>query len=997
MMKHVPILRYHVKQVIYPLLANPAIIKRGERLTLEFDPRDRDWKRPLPLVDDFKVSVITTNSAYPATKVLPVTHFTVGFSSHWPEYSEERQPRARVYLVTVDVPASVPVHLYDLTVTAAMKDGSKLVDSQPHALQVVDEFKTDYTFAQLTDIHVWGPEAVYVGANTHERNWRHEDYSEVDGYGATYYHKAIQQMNRAKPDFLVYTGDYDFGLTWMYEQDYADFSAYKDSPWSGKYYETWFEMDWFYEETLKLEVPVFIQPGNHDAWARFDQLNEALEEDYLVSWKDLFGPPYFSFDYGPDNHFTAVNSIDWAAEERSLHWAGPPGLLGPHHWQGQVRGGGDAFEAGWTREREVAIHECDFIDQLKWVKQDLEAHASSKMKAILVHHDPWKVEGSGEAFDDCALIPGFVAFGGKGSGRLSLIKLARENSVAIVLSGHDHSDGYGSIQWADGGGEVIFANTTSTQSPDGDPQGRWQFPGYRVIRVKDGGVENCYYLLASDEGGNPLQYSWPFYKETHVGGPTNLHDLEVPAIETVWDPRSGSAESIECMITNHLTGYEISTDGAWSGDLDGAFMEFAMPYLSHGYYYTVTNGAVAEVFDAAEHRTIGVTTDVAHAPGGGSPSMKTVKVSRSEEPDAQAPTCNSFQINGGADNTAEARVTLTNDAVDLGGSGLLDMKVWNDGESQRAAQWQSYKERTGWDLRHEAGERGVSVRFRDGAMPGNISKVYSAAIRLVGSSPRVTAITPATARVGDKIAIEGAGFADSQTRESGVLFNGISSDIASWSDTRLVCTVPYGVCTGEVTVVTDIGSASSEFRVTPVIERVVPDYCYNCGAVHIENLEGTGFSSSGMEVKLTSGPGVISATNVEVVSPQSITCDFDMTGVPIGYYTLEIRSEDGSSSILQSGLAVDCPPPALDGLEPSSGKNTGTVDVDLAGGDFREGMRAFLTRGKTEIEAKTVKVTSATRAECTFDIAGAAAGRWKLHVRNIDGKSATLSRRFAID
>ncbi|MBN1288419.1 MAG: metallophosphoesterase [Actinobacteria bacterium] len=282
-MKKAPINRDRIKQVIYPTLGYPAIIKHGEHLTLEFDPRNQDWSKALPQITGFQVLVTTTNSVYPATRVLPVRDFTVGFSTHWPEYSQRIQPRARVYLVTVAVPETVPMHLYNLTVTGTQKDGSMLIDSQPHALQVVNEYKTDYIFAHMTDIHVWGQEAAYVGSSTHERGWRLQEYSETEGYGAIYYHKSIQQMNRAKPDFLVYTGDYDFGLTWLYKQNYADFDAYKNSPWSDEYYETWFEMDWFYTETLKLNVPVFMVPGNHDGWARYDQLNVSLEEDYLAS------------------------------------------------------------------------------------------------------------------------------------------------------------------------------------------------------------------------------------------------------------------------------------------------------------------------------------------------------------------------------------------------------------------------------------------------------------------------------------------------------------------------------------------------------------------------------------------------------------------------------------------------------------------------------------------------------------------------------------------
>ncbi len=1001
-MKKVPINRDRIKQVIYPTLGYPAIIKLGEHLTLEFDPRNQDWSKALPQVTGFQVSVTTTNSAHPATRVLPVEDFTMGFSTHWPEYSQSVQPRARVYLVTVKVPKTVPLHLYDLTVAGKLADGSILTDSQPHAVQTVVDYKDDYTFAQMTDVHVRGLEANYISSNVQDRGYRHQEYSETDGYGAAYYHKSIQQMNRAKPDFLVYTGDYDFGLTWLYKQNYADFSAYENSPWNGKYYETWFELDWFYTETLKLDVPVFMVPGNHDGWARYDQFNVNLEEDYLAAWRDLFGPQYFSFDYGPDYHFTAVNSMDWTPAQRNLHWAIPDKLLGPFKWQGQVTGGGDPFEAGWTQELENAINEDDFTGQLFWVKQDLEAHASAKMRTMLIHHDPWKTGGSGSMFDEMPVIPGLLPAGGKGKGRLSLVKLARENKVALVLSGHDHSDSYGSIGWEAGGGEVKFVNTTSTQFQDGEPQNRWEFPGYRFIHVNDGEVENFYYLLANDEGGTSLQYSWPFYAGTNVGGPTNLSDLTDPAIGTAWNPRPGSAQSVECTITNHLTGYEIIPGGDWSGDLDGAFMEFPMPHLSGGYYYNVTNGTFGEVFDnaAADHRTYGVTTDVSHAPGVATPATKTVKVSKSATPDTQAPSCTSFQIDGGAATTSESHVTLSNDAVDLGGSGLLDMKIWNDGEPEDSAQWQRYEVSTEWELRHEAGLRTVNVRFRDGAMPGNVSDPYSATITMLGSAPTIATVTPGAAHVGDQVVIDGTDFGEQWTREDRVLFNGIAADVVSWGDTRITCKVPYGACTGQVNVFTNAGSVSSGVHVMPLIDTMDPDYGYNTGPAHVENLEGTGFFAGGTSpaVKLTDGPVDISARYVEVVSPQSITCEFDITGAAVGYYSVLVQNEDGYGDTLVGVFAVDSPPPTLTGITPDGGINTGTVDItDLAGDNFRDGMRAWLIKGAAEIEAENVVIASPTRATCTFDITGAEAGKWDVQVQNKDGKGGTLSQGFVVE
>lgn len=1000
-MKKVPINRDRIEQVIYPTLGYPEIIKHGERLTIEFDPRKQDWSKALPQITGFQVSVTTTNSAYPATRVLPVEDFTVGFSTRWPEYSQDLQPRARVYLVTVEVPGNVPVHLYDLTVTGTLKDGSVLIDSQPHAIQVLNEYKTDYTFAHMTDIHVWGQEAAYIGSNTHQRGWRHEEYSETDGYGATYYHKSIQQMNRAKPDFLVYTGDYDFGLRWLYKQNYADFDAYKNSPWNKEYYETWFELDWFYTETLKLDVPVFMGPGNHDGWARYDQLNENLEEDYLASWRNLFGPRYFSFDYGPDNHFTMLNSIDWTPAERSLHWALPMALLGPHQWQGQVTAGGDTFEAGWTREREGAVNEDKFTGQLLWVKQDLEAHASAKMKAMLLHHDPWKHEGSGSMFEHMAVLPGFLPWGGRGTGRLSLIKLARKNKVALVLSGHDHSDAYGSVEWEAGGGEVKFANTTSTQFQDGDRQNRWEYPGYRFVHVKDGEVENCYYQVAGDESGAPLQYSWPFYAGTSVGGPNDLEALVDPAIETAWSPRPGSAQSVDCTITNRLTGHEITPGGGWSGDLDSAFVELPMPYLSGGYYYTVTNGTIVEVFDneAADHRTYGVTTEVSHATDVARPATKTVTVSKSATPDTEEPTCTAFQIDGGAETTSLARVTLTNNAVDLGGSGLMFMKIWNDGDPEDSAQWQRYEASTGWDLRHESGVRTVNVRFRDGAMPPNVSDLYSATITLVGNTPTTGAVTPGAARVGDRVVIDGAGFGESRTGADGVHFSGIAAEVVSWGDTHIICAVPHGTCTGAVTVFTDAGSVSSEFHVMPTIDMIVPDHAHNTGLVHIDNLEGTGFFAGGAvpDVKLTDGPNDIPAKAVVVVSPQSITCDFDLTGATVGYYSMVVKNEDGYSEMLSGGLVVDNPPPDVAALTPDSGTNTGIVDItDLAGDGFLDGLRAWLIKGGAEIEANNLVVAAPTKVTCTFDITGASAGKWRVRVQNKDGEEGTISRGFTV-
>ncbi|MCX5973285.1 MAG: metallophosphoesterase, partial [Coprothermobacterota bacterium] len=329
----VPIDRNRINQVIYPSFGNPAILRCGDQLTIEFDPRDQNWSLPFPVYQEFSAFLRTSNGSFPLTKTLRVDGFTIGYSAQWPEYAQARNTNARIYLVKVAVPADVPSDLYDLTLSGKGQDGVWLLDSQPHAVSVVAQFKQDYTFCQMTDIHVWGPEAKYPGASTQDKNYRHTDYRETDGYGAAYYHKAIEQVNLTKPDFAVFTGDYDFSQKWLYKQNYAEYSAYRDTIYGGRTYEPYFEMDWFYQETLKLDVPVFMTLGNHDSYSRYNLFNTKLEEDYMNSWRNLFGPQYFSFDYGPDAHFLALNSNDWSSSQRNLHWAIPNVILVPGKWQ----------------------------------------------------------------------------------------------------------------------------------------------------------------------------------------------------------------------------------------------------------------------------------------------------------------------------------------------------------------------------------------------------------------------------------------------------------------------------------------------------------------------------------------------------------------------------------------------------------------------------------------------------------------------------------------
>jgi 3',5'-cyclic AMP phosphodiesterase CpdA len=661
-----------IKTLIYPTIGNPVIIRKGVDFTLEYDPRKGDATLPVPSITAFKANITTTNEPFPVTRTLGVVSFEQAFSKVWPNLSGYT-----VYRVTVKVPAGAIEHLYDLKVYAKT-GGVWKNNAQPHAVQVVNAYKDQFSFCQLTDIHMFGPELNRFYVNQKERGAR-----PPNGPGAVYYQKAIAQVNLQKPDFCVFTGDYDYCQAYYTQNEGA--------PW-GTCTEYEFEASWFYDETLKLDVPVFMVPGNHDS---YNEGVEGAKEDGQENWKKLFGPLNYTFDYG-DYHFLALDTMDWPAELRiSFNWFWI--VLQPYKYKGQLRGGGDPYADG--EHFELVPPEDTFTGQLAWMRDDLKAHQGSRMRVVAMHHDPMKT--SGHQWKDDPIL-GM----GNGEGRMAGVQLMREYDVALTVSGHDHWDGYTTVDWLSGGGQVKFVNTTSVEfQADGDSP---YYPGYRRIWINDGQVESFNYV-------DPM-YSYPVYDGTNVGGTTNLHNLSTPAIESSFSSGAPwNSEDVSCTVNNHL-----------SKPLPAALLDFPMPYLSGGYYYVVQNGSVGEVYDnsdtAPDHRTFEVSSDV------NAGESKTVRVYKSAGADLASPT-GTLQINGGAPSTPSRAVTLGITAADTG-SGVKDMMVSNSSTFKNAV-WEDFNPTRAWTLAAgAAGTRKVYVQIRDMAMPGN-TVVLTASIKYV--------------------------------------------------------------------------------------------------------------------------------------------------------------------------------------------------------------------------------------------------------------------------
>ncbi len=694
--------KYKITKLIYPTLGNPSITKSGNNFTVEFDPREQNFDQPFIPLYAFQAEVRSSNDKYPVIKKLPVFSFKVGYSSRWPEYKKTGTENRRIYLVTIGVPDSLPHDLYDLTVKAEKEDGTWLTDAQPHALQAVDSYHDPFSFCQLTDIHVFGPECSYPAPSCtyHQRSER-PNGEDSDRKGAIYYQKAIAQINRIKPDFCVFSGDYMFGQ--------AYFTQDQGPPW-GETTEYQYEMSWFYEETLKLDVPVFMSIGNHDGYNEGDN---AAEEDWFTNWRKLFGPLYHSFDYG-DYHFLVLNSMDWDASERTLDDSSGI-ILQPTKYMGQFRSSGDPWASGVTRERLAQIDESKLKGQLAWIRDDLSAHRDAKMRICVMHHDPWRTDSYGDMWASFGArkgdfvkslvlkVKGLLDMG-NGEGRLAIIKLMLDNEVALEVSGHEHSDYVGSIPWTSGVGELLFVNTVCTQFPeDGESE---RYPGYRRVWINKGKVESYNY--------KEPYWSYPWYEGTNVGKTTDLGSLETPAIVSTFKPEPGNAQDLACTVENHL-----------EKPLPNAYIEFPMPYSPDGYYYEVSNGTFSDVYDvqtdSSFRRICQVYADV--APG----EKKIVRVHRNTTPEEKAPT-GTLEINDGATTTTSTDVTLDISARDEGGAGLKDMMISNTPDF-RSAEWERYRSKVPWALSSGTpGERTVYIKLRDRSMPGNVSPVIESSI-----------------------------------------------------------------------------------------------------------------------------------------------------------------------------------------------------------------------------------------------------------------------------
>jgi len=289
-----------------PLLNIPSIVVPGQELNLIcFAPQSTtSWAAEL-FYDDIVVPLNVTQSSY--------------------DSNLER------WTLKTEIPNVDLYELYDLRVTAS--DG--ISDDVTNAVKVIDQFKENYYFVHITDLHLLGH--TFYGVSGYET-----DHTEVDDFN-----EVIKDINLINPEFVLLTGDL------VNEGELEDFECLRNHTLTMELLE-------------KLEVPVYIVPGNHDlgGWDATPPPTGTARQEWwrFFGWRQHEIPPTktvyyshdYSFDYG-NTHFTGLEAY-------------------------QIDGNYDGYMS------DVYGATSFTTDQMTWLNNDLAA-AGNKTKVLFYHYD----------------------------------------------------------------------------------------------------------------------------------------------------------------------------------------------------------------------------------------------------------------------------------------------------------------------------------------------------------------------------------------------------------------------------------------------------------------------------------------------------------------------------------------------------------------------------------------------------------------------------------
>ncbi len=227
------------------------------------------------------------------------------------------------------IPVSTPVELYDLTVTAS----GGINDVAENAVKVIDEFGSSFYFVHVTDTHV--PTHLFY----------EDPGSDTDSSELVDFREVIKDINVINPEFVLLTGDF------INEGELEDFE-----------YRRYFTRA--QKLLAELEVPVYLQAGNHDVggWDATPPPDGTARR----TWWKFFGWPHLDSPPPGDPARTQDYSFDYGA----CHFVGLEAYINYDDWRYEIYGA-QSFRSA----------------QLAWLSDDLSAASGSALQILFYHND----------------------------------------------------------------------------------------------------------------------------------------------------------------------------------------------------------------------------------------------------------------------------------------------------------------------------------------------------------------------------------------------------------------------------------------------------------------------------------------------------------------------------------------------------------------------------------------------------------------------------------
>lgn len=452
-----------IAYLVYPVIGLPAIVEPGEELRVIVKFSD-----PVIYLDPSEWQVrLTTRYENPYDAFAPIGD-PVGQNYDLTILDIQYDEQSRTYHLTCETPWGAPEELYHLMVVT-----DSFIDVQPACVKVKHEIGENFTFVHIADSQVADPRGLPV--ENQLNNFAYPGFGVKLPSQAIFENEILRELPLLRPDFAVFSGDLIFGLNIVPEIEY------------------------FIQVMQQSQIPVFLQPGNHDGYSYFGFTTPEFRQDGLEHFTRILGPQYYSFDYG-SFHYMIINSYDGTPLRRE---AGQLLVASPvDNW------------GGFLSE-----------EQLTWVARDLaEADRNGKTSLMFMHHDPrgpytanapypthpfagdgseyWNYESSVWDSNPYDNIRNETATSNTGT---RLVRLANMYNVPNIFIGHNHGDDI----WSFLPGETItdrfgvqvsnlvaddVLSVIQTTTCSAGVRSPADFNGYRMIEVSNGSLRKINYL-----------------------------------------------------------------------------------------------------------------------------------------------------------------------------------------------------------------------------------------------------------------------------------------------------------------------------------------------------------------------------------------------------------------------------------------------------------------------------------------------------------------------